>query len=82
MRDHCLNVGCVAQALFERLPPSVQALLPPGSTTLAALHDVGKISAGFLCKCQPWLVQHQLAAAALAWTAAIAPLAAETVEFH
>lgn len=29
VRDHCLNVGCVAEALVAVLPPSVGALLPP-----------------------------------------------------
>ena len=56
VRDHCLNVGCVARALIELLPKQLQDLLPPGAASLAALHDVGKISPGFQVKCQPWLV--------------------------
>jgi hypothetical protein len=44
VRDHWLNVGCVAEALIAGLPETVRALLPPGTSTLAALHDVGKIS--------------------------------------
>jgi CRISPR-associated endonuclease/helicase Cas3 len=64
VRDHGINVGCVAEALREALPPAVGALLPPGGITLAALHDVGKISAGFLCKCPAWLVGSGLAEAA------------------
>lgn len=51
VRDHCLNVGCVAEALIARLSPQVLELLPNGAATLAALHDVGKISAGFQSKC-------------------------------
>ena len=55
VRDHCLNVGCVAEALIKVLPTLFQDLLPPGAATLAALHDVGKISTGFQSKCQAWL---------------------------
>jgi CRISPR-associated endonuclease/helicase Cas3 len=70
VRDHCLNVGCVAAAIIDRLPQAVQELLPQGAATLAAVHDVGKISAGFLQKCPAWLVQHQLVEAALSWATA------------
>jgi CRISPR-associated endonuclease/helicase Cas3 len=65
VRDHCLNVGCVAEALLERAGETLRALIPEGSTTLAALHDVGKISTGFQSKCQAWLDQAGLAEAAL-----------------
>jgi hypothetical protein len=41
----------------------VRELLPRGAATLAALHDVGKISAGFLRRCPAWLIQNQLAGA-------------------
>ena len=70
VRDHCLNVGCVAEALLELLPPPLKSLLPPGTATLAALHDVGKVSPGFQVKCQPWLVQRGLKERALteAWS--------------
>ncbi len=60
VRDHCLNVGCVAAALIERLPKSLQELLPPGAAALAAAHDVGKISPGFQRKCESWLVLNKL----------------------
>ena len=60
VRDHCLNVGCVAEALIHRLPAHVRALLPEGAATLAALHDVGKISPGFQVKCVAWLAKHGL----------------------
>ncbi len=31
VRDHCLNVGCVAEALLELLPGHLRRLLPPGA---------------------------------------------------
>ncbi len=64
VRDHCLNVGCVAEALLELLPPQLRALLPRSTATLAALHDVGKVSPGFQQKCPEWLVSCGLAAIA------------------
>lgn len=60
VRDHCLNVGCVAEALLARLCESLDVPLPPGAATLAALHDLGKISPGFQQKCPAWMAQHQL----------------------
>lgn len=66
VRDHCLNVGCVAEALIERLPQLVKALLPQGAATLAALHDVGKVSAGFQSKCPAHLEALGLAERAVA----------------
>jgi len=60
VRDHCLNVGCVAEALLKALPPSIRDLLPPGAVTLAALHDIGKLSAGFQQKCPAWLKERGL----------------------
>jgi len=47
VRDHCLNVGCVAAALIDALPAHLKQLLPPGVVTLASLHDIGKVSPGF-----------------------------------
>ncbi len=64
VRDHCVNVGCVAEALLERVGVTLRDLLPAGSAILAALHDVGKISTGFQAKCPVWLVQAGLAVAA------------------
>jgi CRISPR-associated endonuclease Cas3-HD len=58
--DHCRNVGCVAEALIAALPSAVRALLPVGAATLAALHDVGKITPGFQAKCSRWLGQDGL----------------------
>ena len=60
VRDHCLNVGCVAEALRDVLPHALKRLVPQGATTLAALHDVGKITPGFLVKCPPWLARFNL----------------------
>jgi len=51
VRDHCLNVGCVAEALLALLPQQLQKLIPTGAATLAALHDLGKVSPGFQQKC-------------------------------
>ncbi len=60
VRDHCLNVGCVAEALLAVLPERVRALLPAGAVTLAALHDLGKITVGFQAKCLLWLQRDRL----------------------
>ncbi|MBI2929444.1 MAG: CRISPR-associated helicase Cas3' [Verrucomicrobia bacterium] len=58
VRDHCLNVGCVAEALCNVLPLRLRPLLPPGAPLLAAFHDVGKISPGFEQKCPVWMAQN------------------------
>jgi len=60
VKSHCLNVGCVAEAVIAALPHNVRALLPAGSATLAALHDVGKITIGFQAKCSSWMVSSTL----------------------
>jgi CRISPR-associated endonuclease/helicase Cas3 len=60
VRDHCINVGAVAESILSLLPKSVTALLPEGAATLAALHDVGKITLGFQVKCPHWLLQQGL----------------------
>lgn len=65
VRDHCLNVGCVAEALLELLPAQLKALVPPGVATLAALHDVGKVSPGFQVKSEKWVVRYRQAEHAL-----------------
>jgi CRISPR-associated endonuclease/helicase Cas3 len=54
----------VGEALRDALPPALKKLLPPGAVTLVALHDVGKISPGFLVKCPVWLAQLNLGAVA------------------
>lgn len=60
VRDHCLNVGCVAEALLALLPPHLQRPIANGAAALAALHDVGKVSPGFQVKSQSWLAMHAL----------------------
>lgn len=54
VEDHCLNVGCVAEALIARSSAGIQSLIPAGGATLAAAHDVGKITLGFQAKCAHW----------------------------
>jgi CRISPR-associated endonuclease Cas3-HD len=66
VRDHCLNVGCVAEALVALLRTELQSLLPSGAATLAALHDVGKVSPGFQRKCERWLLREGLEDVAVA----------------
>lgn len=65
VREHCVNVGCVAEALIARAGEALRGLLPNGVATLAALHDVGKISTGFQSKCPEWLEQAGLTETAL-----------------
>ena len=49
--EHCFYVGAIAAALWERLSPEMQKLLPKQIVVvLAALHDIGKISPGFAKK--------------------------------
>lgn len=60
VRDHCVNVGMVVDAIVSTLPDSVAALIPSGAATLGALHDIGKISPGFQAKCRKWLSEHNL----------------------
>ncbi len=45
--DHLRLVGHVAERLLARMPEPVRKWIPTGAVTLAALHDVGKISPGF-----------------------------------
>jgi CRISPR-associated endonuclease/helicase Cas3 len=54
VRDHCLIVGAVAEVLWHNLPSAVRSQLPSGGVALAALHDIGKITPGFLAKCDWW----------------------------
>ena len=61
---HCLNVGCAAEALVASSSSTVQEMFPDGTVTLAALHDVGKITCGFQVKCPAWLEREGLTEAA------------------
>lgn len=47
VKDHCLYVGEVANALLRRLPLPVRHFLPDEAPALIALHDLGKVSPGF-----------------------------------
>ena len=53
VRDHCLIVGAVAEAVSRLLPPACRHLVPAGAVTLAAAHDIGKITPGFQLKARP-----------------------------
>lgn len=53
VRDHCLIVGAVAEAIQRLLPPACYHLAPAGAVTLAAAHDIGKLSPGFQLKAYP-----------------------------
>lgn len=52
--DHCQIVGHVAASLLHYLPAHVRCALPDGATTLAAAHDIGKLTPGFQLKCPQW----------------------------
>lgn len=59
--DHCVNVGAVSKFIEKHLAPSCRGLVPLGSATLCAAHDIGKISPGFLMKSPIWREQWQQA---------------------
>jgi CRISPR-associated endonuclease/helicase Cas3 len=64
VRDHSMDVGSVAQALVARLPEAANFSFP-GASTLASLHDVGKICPGFQAKCEAWITNGGLEQAAI-----------------
>jgi CRISPR-associated endonuclease/helicase Cas3 len=49
-----LIVGSVAESVLCRLGQSIRELAPDGASTLAAVHDIGKISPGFQIKTPVW----------------------------
>ncbi|HEY9167074.1 MAG TPA: CRISPR-associated helicase Cas3' [Candidatus Kryptonia bacterium] len=55
--EHMLNVGFVARAMAQKRQEilSLFRVAPSLVGTLAALHDLGKISPGFQRKCEEWL---------------------------
>ncbi len=59
--EHCCNVGWVAFELINqsRSVPSAE-INPLTAAVIAAIHDVGKWSPGFLHKCSLWLVRENL----------------------
>ena len=66
VRDHCLNVGSVAEALAGTAAPFVPSLF---AVWLAACHDIGKMSPGFQSKCDAWMRRHGLVHLTAAWQA-------------
>ena len=49
--NHCQIVGTIAKRLIERYPETLQTLLfPNGSELAAAAHDIGKVSPTFVSK--------------------------------
>ena len=62
VRDHMIDVGAVAYLIAERFRPLAERFGLDISTVaaLAALHDLGKISPGFQCKCVNWLAENGL----------------------
>jgi len=60
--EHMLDVGQVAQCLADTVPELLNRFKLQASEagSLAALHDLGKISPGFQRKCPAWLVAQGL----------------------
>jgi CRISPR-associated endonuclease/helicase Cas3 len=60
--EHMLNVGCVASFLAQTAPELLMLFQIRSEEigTLAALHDLGKISPGFQRKCEVWLQENDL----------------------
>ncbi len=60
--DHMVNVGYVARCIAEISPELLDRfqLQAAGIGSLAALHDLGKISPGFQRKCELWLKENNL----------------------
>lgn len=61
VRDHCLNVGAVADCAVPLLPAPAGRLFPEGGVALISTHDIGKITPGFLMKCPAWRERWQRA---------------------
>ena len=57
--NHCCVVGLVAEKMKWNLPETLRKILPEGSSTLIAAHDIGKISPGFLMKSPLWRQEWQ-----------------------
>ena len=60
VRDHCVNVGRVAEQLRNLMPPAIQEICSSKLILLIAAHDIGKISVGFLVKCPAWVEEQGL----------------------
>jgi len=55
VEEHSYYVGAVFKLILDKLPECKKKHFPEGSVTLAACHDVGKISPGFQQKNTPWV---------------------------
>ena len=62
VQEHMHNVGHVARMLALQNPQLIDllGLNAEGVASLAASHDIGKISQGFQQKCQAWIEQNNL----------------------
>ncbi len=59
--EHCRHVGWVALELVKQSRKIPDAdLTPIAAAVIAAIHDIGKWSPGFLVKCPLWLIQENL----------------------
>lgn len=60
--EHMVDVGCTARCLAEMAPEILDRfhITSKVVASLAALHDIGKISPGFQRKCQAWLDENGL----------------------
>lgn len=56
--QHCFYVGVIAQALWLRLPKNLQQMIPRSVITLSAVHDIGKISPGFIKKIYTFVLRN------------------------
>jgi CRISPR-associated helicase Cas3/CRISPR-associated endonuclease Cas3-HD len=50
VEEHCKTVAYVCEQFLKMIPKSVACHIPKGIIALAALHDIGKVSPGFLRK--------------------------------
>lgn len=50
VRDHSLIATMVGAMILDNLPPACRMLAPKGTNALIGLHDIGKITPGFLRK--------------------------------
>lgn len=67
--EHMVNVGSVARSMVEATPGllNIFQLEPSLAGAVAALHDLGKISPGFQCKCEEWLEVNNILEIATRW---------------
>lgn len=63
--QHGLHVAGAARFLLRARPLAIPTQLSNSVILTAGLHDIGKVSPAFLCKCPKWLQLHGLASLAL-----------------